>query len=118
MAHSKIYRWHKVAAVEDELIFSTNNLVQVVVAEKNICIARGRDNLYACAPKCPHAGGVMADGFIDALNNIVCPLHRYKFSLKNGRNISGEGYHLVTYPVQKTEEGIFVGIDEGNIFSL
>jgi nitrite reductase/ring-hydroxylating ferredoxin subunit len=68
--------------------------------------------VLACAHKCPHAGGAMADGFVDALGNIVCPLHRYKFSLQNGRNTSGEGYYLKTHPVQLRENGVFVGIEE------
>ena len=47
---------------------------------------------------------------MDALGNIVCPLHRYKFSIKNGRNTSGEGYFLKTFAIEVREDGIFVGI--------
>lgn len=114
---SKKYSWHKIADAEAELDFKANNLLQIEVAGKIICLARGRDKLYACTHKCPHAGGVIADGFIDVLDNIVCPLHRYKFSLETGRNVSGEGYYLKTYPVEQTGKGIFIGIEEkGNFF--
>jgi 3-phenylpropionate/trans-cinnamate dioxygenase ferredoxin subunit len=50
----------------------------------------------------------MANGQIDALGNIICPLHRYKFSLVNGRNVSGEGYHLKTWKVAWREDGVWV----------
>jgi 3-phenylpropionate/trans-cinnamate dioxygenase ferredoxin subunit len=37
--------------------------------------------------------------------------------LQNGRNTSGEGYYLKTYPVQSTVNGVFVGIEETGFFS-
>ncbi len=117
MQSKKKYKWHKIADDENELHFGLNNLLQLDVAGKTVCIAKGKDNLYACANKCPHAGGIIADGFIDVLNNVVCPLHSYKYSLQNGRNVSGEGYYLKTYPIQQTDKGIFIGIEEHGLFS-
>lgn len=112
----KKYKWHKIAEVANELNFGANNLLQIEVAGKKICIAKGKE-LYACSAQCPHAGGIIADGFIDSSDVITCPLHRYKFSLQNGRNISGEGYYLKTYPIQTTDKGIFIGIEEGGLMS-
>jgi 3-phenylpropionate/trans-cinnamate dioxygenase ferredoxin subunit len=43
----------------------------------------------------------------------VCPLHRYRFSLANGRNTSGEGYFLKTYPVKEDDDGVWVGLEVG-----
>ena len=112
----KKYKWHKIADHESELPFASNNLLQLEVAGKKICLARGT-TLLACAAKCPHAGGVIADGFINDSDVVTCPLHRYKFNLANGRNVSGEGYFLKTYPVRSTPEGVFIGIEEGGILS-
>ncbi len=112
----KKYKWHKIANSEDELNFAPNNLLQIEIAGKKICLAKGKE-LYACTAKCPHAGGIIADGFIDDSDVVTCPLHRYKFSLQNGRNISGEGYYLKTYPVQTTDNGIFLGIEETGLMS-
>lgn len=96
-------------AENGEAIFAEHeNLRTVQVGEKQICLARSYGNLYALAATCPHASARMSDGFIDALENIVCPRHAYKFSLKNGRNVSGEGYSLKTYPLEARPEGIFV----------
>jgi nitrite reductase/ring-hydroxylating ferredoxin subunit len=116
MDTNKKYTWHKIADNLAEINFSTNGLATVEVNNKNICIALHKNELLACSYKCPHAGGIMADGHIDALGNIVCPLHRYKFSLHNGRNISGEGYYLKTFPVELRNEGVFIGIQENNLF--
>ncbi|MEP7108382.1 MAG: Rieske 2Fe-2S domain-containing protein [Ferruginibacter sp.] len=115
--NEKKYNWHKVADSIGDLRFSVNGMVEVEVAGKTICVALHKEGLQACTQKCPHAGGILADGFLDALGNIVCPVHRYKFSLHNGRNISGEGYFLKTFPIEIRKEGVFVGFEEKNLFN-
>jgi nitrite reductase/ring-hydroxylating ferredoxin subunit len=114
---NKNYHWHKVAETIDEIHFPGNRLAQLEVNGKKICLAIHNNLLFACSHKCPHAGGTMAEGYTDVLGNIVCPLHRYKFSLQNGRNISGEGYFLKTFPVQIRQNGVYIGFEENSLFS-
>lgn len=104
--------WHKIADHINELDFADNQVAVSEVNGKKICIGRWKDQVFAFAYKCPHAGGILAGGFIDAMGNIVCPLHRYRFSMANGRNVSGEGYHLKTWPVEIREEALWVGFPE------
>ncbi len=108
----KKYNWFKIASSENELSFSASNLLNKEVNGKKITLAKFNGRLMACAATCPHAGGSLADGYIDAVGNIVCPLHRYKFNLQNGRNTTGEGYYLKTYTVEIREDGIFAGFEE------
>jgi 3-phenylpropionate/trans-cinnamate dioxygenase ferredoxin subunit len=116
---SKSLSWHKIADHINELDFGDNNIATVFLNEKKICIGRFKEHVFAFAYKCPHAGGIMADGFIDALGNVVCPLHRYKFDMRNGRNVSGEGYYLKNWPVELREDGVFVGIaDTSGIWNI
>ena len=74
------------------------------IAGKTITLAQWNGRQFAFAKKCPHAGGVLANGYIDAQGCITCPLHHYKFNMENGRNVTGEGYYLKTYAV-KIEAG-------------
>lgn len=104
--------WYKIAESEKELFNQHQTLIEIEVGGKMICIGKHGGSLKACAAKCPHASGKMASGYIDSLGNIVCPLHRYKFSLENGRNVSGEGYFLKIFAIEQREEGIFLGIEE------
>jgi nitrite reductase/ring-hydroxylating ferredoxin subunit len=108
----KKYTWHKVAEYINELDFAENNIATAQLKGKTICLGRYKEELFAFVYKCPHAGGILADGHIDALGNVVCPLHRYKFAIQNGRNTSGEGYYLKHWPVELREEGVFVGQEE------
>ncbi|MBS1509397.1 MAG: Rieske 2Fe-2S domain-containing protein [Bacteroidetes bacterium] len=117
MEANKKYTWHKIADSPEAIAFGENGLAEVTVHGKTICLAMHQQQLRACAQKCPHAGAPMVNGYVDPLGNIVCHLHRYKFSLQNGRNTSGEGYYLKTFPIEIRADGIFVGFAENNWLS-
>ena len=91
---SKNYNWYKIANTVADIPFSPEGLAEIAVNGKQVCVGLFKEKLFACAAKCPHAGGTLAHGYIDGTGNIVCPLHRYKFSPENGRNTTGEGYFL------------------------
>lgn len=113
MAEKK-YTWHKVADHINEINFADNNIGVVQLQGKKICIGKIKEVISAFAYKCPHAGGLLADGHIDALGNIICPLHRYKYNIQNGSNVSGEGYYLKHWPVELKDDGVYVGVEERN----
>lgn len=102
--------WLKIAESVSEIRFGSNSIAEADTGGRLICIAKYKELFFAFAPKCPHAGGRFADGFIDVFGNVVCPLHRYRFCLKNGRNVSGEGYYLKRWPVELREDGVFVKV--------
>ena len=104
--------WIKIAESIAEINFQENQIAEVSTDGKTICMAKFNDQYFACAHKCPHASGLFVEGYIDAVGNVVCPIHRYKFSLKNGRNVTGEGYFLKVYPVELREDGVYVGIEK------
>jgi 3-phenylpropionate/trans-cinnamate dioxygenase ferredoxin subunit len=114
----KQYQWHKVADGLQMLPWQPNNMCIVEAGGKKITLALYQNNLFAFAHKCPHASGIMANGFLDITGNVVCPLHRYKFSLNTGRNVTGEGYFLKTYPVQWSNDAVLVGIEQNSLFSF
>lgn len=118
MAEKKII-WTRIAEFINELDFQENNIAVSELNGKTICIGRFRENVFAFAYKCPHAGGILSDGYIDATGNVVCPLHRYKYNMENGRNVSGEGYYLKTWPVEIRADGVYVGVEKtGGLFGL
>jgi nitrite reductase/ring-hydroxylating ferredoxin subunit len=114
---SKI-NWVKVSDSINEIPLGPNGIAEVIADGKKICIAQNKDGLFAFAYKCPHAGGYFIDGYLDPLGNVVCPLHRYKYCLSNGRNVSGEGYYLKHWPVEVRENGVWVGLERNKLFGL
>jgi len=59
-----------------------------------LAIFRTGDDLFALYGRCPHSGGSLGHGWIDE-NEVVCPLHQWRFKLADGRcsTIPGEGVH-------------------------
>jgi nitrite reductase/ring-hydroxylating ferredoxin subunit len=112
------FNWTKIAESEAEIHFGSNNIAEVMAGERRICIGKFENQLFAFSNKCPHASGLFVDGYIDAVGNVVCPIHRYKFCMRNGRNITGEGYFLKHWAVQLKEDGLYVAVEKNKLFGL
>ena len=63
--------WQKIAEHKNEIDFSPNRIAVVEVAGKKICIADADDGLFAFSVTCPHAGGRMADGYLDGVGHVA-----------------------------------------------
>lgn len=60
------------------------------VGDEQVAVFRLRDGgLRAVAAVCPHRGGPLADGLIDA-QQVVCPLHSHAFRLVDGQCTTGD----------------------------
>jgi 3-phenylpropionate/trans-cinnamate dioxygenase ferredoxin subunit len=108
--------WVLVTDAPASLDWPDNQLLDLEVDGKKITLAKFKEGFYAFAQKCPHASGRMAQGYINPLGQVVCPLHRYAFDMKNGRNTTGEGYFLKTYPVELRPNGLFIGFKPNSFF--
>ncbi len=105
----KLYDWHKVESFTVVGLVE-NKLTEVLIAEKRVGLLKRHDVIMAFTAACPHAGASLCDGWMDAMGRIVCPDHKYRFDPGNGRNTSGEGYKLFTYPVEVRGEEVYVGM--------
>lgn len=110
--------WIKIAESIEEFHFGSNNITEVLAGERKICVARFQNELFAFSNKCPHASGLFVDGYIDAVGNVVCPIHRYKFCMRNGRNVTGEGYFLKNWEIEIRPDGIYVGLEKNKLFGF
>ena len=111
-------------------VATTNELApgkmkEVTVAGVPVLLARIEDQYYATQGRCPHMGGILAQGKLEGAV-VTCPKHNSQFAITDGRVIrwlKGAGLiaaigktlksprALKTYPV-KTENGdIMVKID-------
>lgn len=106
------FEWIRIADNRDALAFTEDNIAEAHSGEKMICIGRYNNELFAFAHKCPHGGAPLMRGYLDMQGNVVCPLHRYKFNIQNGRNVTGEGYTLRHWRVEERVDGIFVAMDK------
>jgi 3-phenylpropionate/trans-cinnamate dioxygenase ferredoxin subunit len=112
------FNWIKIANSEAEISFQENNIAEIMLGERRVCIAKFRQELFVFSNKCPHASGLFVNGYIDAVGDVVCPIHRYKFCMHNGRNVTGEGYFLKHWVVEVKEDGIYVRSEKNELFDL
>jgi nitrite reductase/ring-hydroxylating ferredoxin subunit len=105
----KLYNWHKVEDLTAQGL-EENKLTEKLVAGKRIGLLKRGADIYAFTAACPHAGASLCEGWLSARGHIVCPDHKYHFDPTNGRNTTGEGYKLFTYPVEIREGEVFIGM--------
>jgi nitrite reductase (NADH) small subunit len=78
-----------------------------VVEGEQVAVFRLRDgSLRAVSAVCPHKGGPLADGQIDAAV-VLCPLHLNAFDLSTGCSTTS-AYALSTYDVEVIADRIVV----------
>lgn len=99
-------RKYKIAESKKELLskFGDSNQMVHKLLFDEVLLVRKRNDIYAFKNKCPHQGAKLNGCWINE-GKVVCPLHQYKFDVKNGR---GQGLYLEVYPLQESEEGVFL----------
>ncbi|HEX8608544.1 MAG TPA: Rieske (2Fe-2S) protein [Pedobacter sp.] len=100
--------WIKV----NDPIPSEDFVKQIKLEGKTLCLVKEQSKLYAIENSCPHAGGILSGGWCKN-GNIICPIHRWEYSLENGRGAQGQGDYVNTYPVDIREDGTYIGLKEG-----
>lgn len=103
-----IHNWHLISNEPAQLPFNEKGIALVELQERKICITKYRENYVAFSASCPHASGRLDLGFIDALGNIVCPVHHYRYNILTGRDPQGEGNFLRTYPVELRSGALWI----------
>lgn len=91
-----------------------NNEPRLVIAgNKNICVIRQGERLIAFENECPHMKEGLNGGLVNYLNEIVCPLHTYKFNLQTGIEEKQRCASLKFVEVEYLAEGIFLKLAQG-----
>jgi nitrite reductase/ring-hydroxylating ferredoxin subunit len=106
--HHWIKIYESAEALENNILLNRSE-VFIVKGEK-VCVAHTTDGFFVVQDRCPHNGAELSKGFCSEKNEIVCPIHRYSFNLKNGKATSGGSYTLKTYPIDIRDNGVFVGV--------
>ena len=88
-----------------------NNEPRLVKAgKKNICVVKQGERLIAFENECPHMKEGLNGGLVNHMNEIVCPLHTYKFNLQTGMEENQRCPQLRFTKVEITTEGVFLNL--------
>lgn len=82
-----------------------------VVDDRQIAVFRCRDgSLRALDAVCPHRGGPLADGLVDA-DVVICPLHGFTYDLASGCEVANGGPPVAAYPVRADDGSVHLSVD-------
>jgi thiamine pyrophosphate-dependent acetolactate synthase large subunit-like protein/nitrite reductase/ring-hydroxylating ferredoxin subunit len=97
--------WHR-ALGPDEL--PEGRVTQVTCDETTVAITHYDGEYHAMDNACPHQGGPLGEGSIE--NGLLrCPWHGWDFYPDTGETPGEFDDCVTTYPVEKREDGIYVG---------
>ena len=86
-------RWQHAAAISE---IPSDEPMVARVGEHVLAVGRNGSSYFAVDNTCPHAGGSLGNGILDA-GKIVCPLHNWRFDVSTGE--CGR-MKICTYPVR------------------
>jgi nitrite reductase/ring-hydroxylating ferredoxin subunit len=81
----------------------------VQLGGEKICISRNEDSFFAFEQFCPHRMASLVQGSI-IRNEVICPLHGYRFDLQTGNVVSGQCSDLKVFKVKLSEKGLEIFI--------
>ncbi|MHB1556533.1 MAG: Rieske (2Fe-2S) protein [Isosphaeraceae bacterium] len=58
-----------------------------------VAVFRSGDQVYVLSGRCPHANGPLGLGWVED-GEAVCPLHRWRFRLEDGRCTTVRGHNV------------------------
>jgi len=93
----------------DEL--AENTVSRVAVGPRAVALVRCAGKLYAFADSCPHKGGTLSEGRLQAeRGELICPWHRFRFRLTDGASVTNPQMVARTYPVRVENGDVLIGL--------
>ncbi|OEK07068.1 Rieske (2Fe-2S) protein [Roseivirga misakiensis] len=91
-----------------EKVFESNAIRSVKIGDRKLCIANNNGRFHAFEALCPHQRHPLVTAEFNDFGELICPLHSYRFSLTTGQEVSQRCEALDIYPLDVTDEGVFV----------
>jgi len=94
------------ACLLDALPPGARKLVRLNTLE--IALFNLEGSIYAIKNRCPHRSGPLIRGFIDPTGGIKCPMHGWRFDLRDGS--SERPAQATVYPVKIVDGRIYLAL--------
>ena len=82
------------------------------IGERRVCLVEENGEYHVFDNLCPHNKHSLMEGTINYLKEVVCPLHGYRYSLKDGLECEGRSGPLAIHKVEIRAGGVFLGLNE------
>ncbi len=74
-----------------------------------LAIVKHQGQIFALSGRCPHANGPLGHGWVED-NELVCPLHRWRFKLTDGRCTTVRGNSIHRFPAEIRGDHVWVKV--------
>lgn len=75
-----------------------------------IAMVKFQGRLHAFSDYCPHNKESLSKGTINALGEVICPWHSYRFSFLTGQPADSQCHPLTLYNLKFEPDGIYIAI--------
>ena len=82
----------------------------VQIKDRSIALFNWDGTFYALDNTCPHQGGPLGEGYLEASGVVSCPWHGWTFDLKSGVSPIDADLKVGCYPVRVEKGQIIVEI--------
>ena len=82
------FNWVKIGNLppDGQSVIPPGKVIKITVQGKELFFANQNGTYCAGASRCPHAGGLLHNGWLNEEGQLVCPFHRYCFDPVSGAN--------------------------------
>lgn len=105
-------KWFKIFKNREAVLaaFSNNPIRLVKAGELEIAIGMVGHELFAVNNRCPHMNEGLSAGKLNSSDEIICPLHEYRFNIQTGQESSNRCESLAVHKIEEREDGVYLGI--------
>ncbi|WP_421977337.1 Rieske (2Fe-2S) protein [Roseivirga seohaensis] len=82
------------------------------IGDKKICLVLNQGEFHVFDHLCPHNQHSLLEGAINYKNEVVCPLHAYRFSLKDGMECEQRTKPLKIHSLKIENSGVFLQVND------
>ena len=93
---------------KDEVPLGTSR--KLAIKEKTYLLIHSSNGFAVSDYLCPHQNEPLNKGKMNAFNELICPLHEYRFNLKTGAESSGRCRSLTLYQIAVKTDGLYIEI--------
>jgi nitrite reductase/ring-hydroxylating ferredoxin subunit len=80
----------------------------LIIKGRHYNLIHTEEGFIATSNACPHMNEPLHKGALNAYNEVICPLHHYRFNLVTGQESSNRCAHLPVFTIQINEAGVFI----------
>lgn len=91
-------------------MISEGKLRRLRIGDRTICIGRTQTGFYAIQDQCPHRAVSLSEGHLNFLEEVVCPWHNYRYSIRTGREANQLTADAKVFPLRWQDGKLQIGL--------